>query len=168
MQSLDVISINLWQILISLCNLLILFFILKKFLYKPVMRITEERGKSLREQYSAAENARRLSEESRAEWEEKRRGAKEEARQIVADASKRAECISDGIVLEAKKNAADIIKKAKSEADAEYQKARSEIKKEIIDVSSALTEKILERELSENDRRSFIDKAISEMGDENE
>ncbi len=33
MQSLDVISVNLWQILISLCNLLILYLILKQFLY---------------------------------------------------------------------------------------------------------------------------------------
>ena len=42
MPSLDVISINLWQILISLCNLLILFLILKKFLYKPVRRVMQE------------------------------------------------------------------------------------------------------------------------------
>ena len=41
MQSLDVISINLWQMLISLCNLVILYAILKKFLYKPVRKALE-------------------------------------------------------------------------------------------------------------------------------
>ena len=35
MQSLEVISVNLWQILISLLNLLILFLLFKKFLFKP-------------------------------------------------------------------------------------------------------------------------------------
>ena len=36
MQALEVISINLWQILISLANLTILYKLVKKFLYKPV------------------------------------------------------------------------------------------------------------------------------------
>lgn len=44
MQSLEVFSLNLWQMLISLCNLIILFLILKKFLYKPVRRALEEQA----------------------------------------------------------------------------------------------------------------------------
>ena len=43
MPTLDVISVNIWSILISLCNLLILFFIIKKFLYKPVRKMLAER-----------------------------------------------------------------------------------------------------------------------------
>ena len=44
MQSLDIISINIWQILISLCNLVLLFLILKKFLYKPVHNVLAQRS----------------------------------------------------------------------------------------------------------------------------
>ena len=47
MQSLDVISVNIWQILISLCNLVILFLILKKFLFKPVQKVTQTRRAEL-------------------------------------------------------------------------------------------------------------------------
>ena len=43
MQSLDIISINLWQILISLANLLIIFLIFKKLLFKPVQNILAAR-----------------------------------------------------------------------------------------------------------------------------
>ena len=39
MQSLDVISVNIWQIVISLANLALLFLLLKKFLYQPVKRM---------------------------------------------------------------------------------------------------------------------------------
>ena len=42
-ESLDVIYINIWAIVISLVNLLILFLLLKKFLFKPVTRIMAER-----------------------------------------------------------------------------------------------------------------------------
>ena len=38
-QSLDIISVNLWQILISLANLLIITFILKRFLFKRVQAV---------------------------------------------------------------------------------------------------------------------------------
>ena len=38
MQSLSIISVNIWQILISFANLAILTWIIKKFLFKPVKR----------------------------------------------------------------------------------------------------------------------------------
>ena len=47
MQSLDVISINIWQIIISLCNLLIIYLILRKFLYAPVRKMLDEREQAV-------------------------------------------------------------------------------------------------------------------------
>ena len=43
MQNLSVISINIWQILISLVNLLLLTLAIKKFLFKPVQKVLETR-----------------------------------------------------------------------------------------------------------------------------
>ena len=48
-QSLDVISVNLWDILISLANLLILFILVKKFLFKPVKKVLEKRQSEIDE-----------------------------------------------------------------------------------------------------------------------
>ena len=70
MQSMEVISINIWQILISLCNLLVLFLILKKFLYKPVKKAMAERKAAVEEQYGAAEKAERSALASKEEWEQ--------------------------------------------------------------------------------------------------
>ena len=56
-QPLEVISVNLWQILISLCNLLLLFLIIKRFLYKPVKKVLAQRQAALQEQYDAAASA---------------------------------------------------------------------------------------------------------------
>ena len=57
MQSLDIISVNLWQILISLANLVILFLILKKFLYGPVTKMLAKRREEIDTQYTEAETA---------------------------------------------------------------------------------------------------------------
>ena len=47
MQFLDVISVNIWAILASLANLLILTLIIKKFLFKPVKKIVDARRKTI-------------------------------------------------------------------------------------------------------------------------
>ena len=57
MQNLDVISVNIWQILISLANLTLLFLIIKKFLYKPVKKVLQQRRDEIDSQYTAAAEA---------------------------------------------------------------------------------------------------------------
>ena len=49
MQNLDVISVNIWAILASLANLLILTLIIKRFLYKPVKKILDTRRAAIDE-----------------------------------------------------------------------------------------------------------------------
>ena len=57
MQSLEVISINIWSILISLANLCILYMLFKKFLYKPVKATLNARQEAIDAQYRAADEA---------------------------------------------------------------------------------------------------------------
>ena len=165
MQSLDVISINLWQILISLCNLLLLFLIIKKFLYKPVKRLLQERQSTLDQQYAAADNAQKQAEQSRVSWEEKLQGAQAEADILLKEETARAERRSAQIVSEAREKADIIVHEAEKQADLEHKKAQSEIKKEIVDVSALLTEKMLRREIRQEDHRDLIDAVISEIGE---
>ena len=57
MQTLEIISVNLWQILISLANLTILFLLVKKFLYKPVKKVLAQRQSEIDSHYDAAKQA---------------------------------------------------------------------------------------------------------------
>ena len=57
MQSLDVISVNIWQMLASLANLVLIFLLVKKFLYKPVKKMLETRQNAIQSDYDAAEDA---------------------------------------------------------------------------------------------------------------
>ena len=65
MQTLEVISINLWLVLISLANLAILYMLVKKFLYKPVKRTIANRQAAIEEQYRAAAEAEAAAAASR-------------------------------------------------------------------------------------------------------
>ena len=71
MQTLEIISINLWHVLISLANLILLFLIVKRFLFKPVMNLFEQRKAELDGRYAKADEAQRQANEAKAEWEAK-------------------------------------------------------------------------------------------------
>ena len=165
MQTLDVISVNLWQILISLANLFILFLGVKKFLFKPIKAVLDKRQSEIDERYASAEIAENEANLSRKEWEEKLSGAQMEADTILNNATENARYRGEQIVLKAEKEADGIIRTAKTEAELEKKKAALEIKKEIVEVSGALAEKMLEREIKTEDHRELIDSFIEKIGD---
>ena len=165
MQSLDVISVNLWQILISLANLTIIFLIVKKFLFKPVKNILAKRQAELDEQYDKAYSANENAQSNMQAWEEKMKSADDEADDIIKKATDVARRRSDKIVEEAKDKADGIIRQAETEAELERKKAEDDIKREIVDVSTSLAQQMIGRELNQQDHRRLIDSFIEGIGD---
>ena len=164
MQSLDVISVNIWQIVISLCNLVILFFILKRFLYKPVKKMMAARQAAIDEQYAAADEAKRVAEADQAAWAAKMQEADSTAEGIIKDARETAEHRSQQIVAEAHDRAEALVRQAETDAQLERRKAEADIKREIVDVSTELTEKMLGREIQTEDHRAMIDSFLEGLG----
>lgn len=166
MQNLGIISVNLWQILISLANLTILFLLLKKFLYKPVTKMLEERRAQIDQDYSDAETAKQNAEAKDAELTERLGNAKKEAEGIVKEAADTAKMRGDKIVEDARATADGIIRQAELDAELQRKKADEKIKEQIVDVSTALAEKMLEREINADDHKTLIDDFINNIGDE--
>ncbi len=166
MQSLEVISVNIWQILISLLNLLILFLLFKKFLFGPVNKMLANRQSEIDAKYDAADEAKRVAEEDKLLWDEKIGTVKAESDEIIKKAQDSAKRQGENIVTKAKEQADGIIRQAETQAQLEMKKAEDGIKKEIVEVSTALANKLLEREINIDDHRDFIDSFIEKIGDE--
>lgn len=166
MQHLDVISVNVWQILIALINLTILFLLLKKFLYKPVEKILKKRENELNEQYKKANTALENAENTKAEYETRLNGAKIKAEGIISEATATAASRSEKIVEGAREEADAIIKRAKTQAELEMARAEKDIKEQIVDVSSLLAQKLLEREINSDDQKRLIDSFIDRIGEQ--
>ena len=166
MQSLGVISVNLWQILISLLNLLLLFLIFKFFLFGPVKKMLAKRQAELDQRYNAADEAKRAAEEDRLFWDEKIGTVKAETDEMIKKAQDSAKRQGDTIVSKAKEQADGIIRQAETQAQLEMKKAEDGIKREIVEVSTALANKLLEREINADDHRGLIDSFIEKIGDE--
>ena len=164
-QTLEVISVNIWQILISLANLLLIFLILKKLLWKPVQKVMEERKAMVDKQFADAADAQAEAEADKAQWAEKLATADEEAAARIAEADETARRHGDRVIADAKEKAEGIIRHAEAEAELERQKATASMCEEIADLSTVLAEKVLEREINADDHRAMIASFLDEVGD---
>lgn len=167
-QSLDIISVNIWSILISLANLVIIFLILKKVLFKSVKKTLDTRRAQIDKLYDDAGAAKAEAEGSKELYEEKLAGAKAEAEGILYTARERADRMSEEIISDANAKAAARVKKAEEEIAQEKKKAMSEIKNDISTLSVDIAEKIIEREIDEKDHSELIDKFIVNVGHDDE
>lgn len=165
LESADIISVNIWQILISLANLLIIFLILKKFLWKPVKKVMDQRRAMVDKQFADAQQAEDKANADKAQWESKLATADQEAAARIAAADETARRHGDRVISEAREKADGILRQAEAEAALERQKAQAGIKQEIAVVGAALAEKMLEREMSTADHEKMIESFLDEMGD---
>ena len=166
MQPSEIISVNIWQIVVSLCNLVILFLIVKKFLYKPVCNMLKAREELLEKQKEEARQALDDAQSTKLELENQLKGASDRANEIVEEATLLAEKRREKIAEEARDEAEAIVKQAKAEAELHKKRAEDEIKTQIVEVSFALGEKLIEREIKEEDHHQLIDNFISQIGDD--
>lgn len=165
MQNLDIISINIWQVVISLANLVILFLILKKFLFEPVKKIKAQRENEIETQYKKAEKARKEADDLKAGWEDKITTADQKADEIISEAVERANERNEIMLYESREKADQIIRRAKADIERDRREARETIKKEIVDVSQVISEQIIGREINMDDHRDLIDDAIDKLGE---
>ena len=168
MQSLEIISVNVWQIVISLCNLALLSLALKHFLYKPVRAAMDKRQAAVDALMRDAETARDEAEASRASWQAKLDAAGSEAEGIVRTAVAEASDKGNAIIADARANADRITRQARQEAEAERQRMAESVRGEIIDVSYALAEKVLAREINQDDQRALVDSFLDGLESESD
>ena len=86
MQTLPIISINLWEMLFALLNLLILYLLVKKFLYQPVKKMLAGRQQTIDNEYKEAEDAKKKALSDKQTYEEKLSEAQSQADSLIQSA----------------------------------------------------------------------------------
>lgn len=163
MENLELISLNIWHVIATIANLLILTLIIKKFLFKPVKKIMAERQNQVDDIYKNAEESAAKAEADKRMYSEKLENAQTEADSIVKAATQRADRLGDEIVENAKRKAADTMQKAENDIALEKKKAMNELKNEISEISVQIAESVVGREISEEDHRDMIDSFIENL-----
>ena len=163
--TLDLVSIVPWEIITQLINLLLLFQLLKHFLFKPVQNILNARQAEIDKSYADAETAQTRAEELRDEYEKRISDAKAEAADIAKAASRKAQAHYDEVVGTAKADAARLREKAEAQIEQEKKKAMNELKDEISGIAVDIASKVVEREIDEKDHEELISEFIKGVGE---
>ena len=166
MQSLEIISVNIWSILVSLANLLIMFLILKRFLFKPVQKMMAARKQQVDQIYQDAKENRDSAINMKQEYEARLATAREEADGLVRNAEQTAQRKGDAIVAEANSQASHLKQKAEQEIAQEKKQMLQDVRGEISDIAVSIASKVVEREVKKQDYDGFVDEFIKNVGEQ--
>ena len=159
------VGVNLWTALFTLLNTLTIFFVAKKFLFKPVMKIIQDRQKEIDGLYEDADQAKSDAEALREDYQQKLSVAVETSERMVKEAVARAQSREEEIIRQANREANAIRDKASSDIAQEKKKAINDAKDEISVIAMAIAGKVVGREINADDQENLIDSFIDELGE---
>jgi len=146
---------------IAVINILVLCFILKKLLFKPVTKFMNNRTKKIEDALKEAEESKEMVRQMKLEYDEKIKVAKDEGQKVIEMYRNMAEKEYNSIIDSAKKEANQMILNAKAELEVEKEQLIASIKGEISDLVFATSEKILRKNLDNDTNRKLISEFIN-------
>ena len=160
----DFIGVNFWTALFVLLNTLTIFFVARKFLFNPVMKIITDRQQEIDDLYADAEKNKETAENLRTEYEQKLQDAKREGEKLVREAMVRGQTREEEILRQANEEADAIRRKAEADIAQEKKKALNDAKNEISDIAMTIAGKVVGRSLEDADQTRLVDEFIEELG----
>ncbi|HRI56536.1 MAG: F0F1 ATP synthase subunit B [Anaerolinea sp.] len=165
MDALSSLGINGPFLLAQIFNFFVLFILLRRFLFKPMVTMLESRKQRIADGLQAAELARREAEAERAQLQAQIDTERREAMERVAAASKRGETLAAEIESSARQDAQKILEDARGEAARERERIIAEAQDQIAELAMLAAEKVLGRELSNRDtQRAFVNQFLAANG----
>lgn len=154
-----------WELLFQIINTIILFIVLKKILFKPVLNIIDSREQGIKNDIAIGEQAKNKGLSLKQEYEQKLSIAKNEGQEIIKQATLRAEQKSDEIIYTAKEEASNLKERASQDIERERQKAVNEIKNDISNIAILAASKVIEKDIDQAKHEEMINKFIEEVGE---
>ena len=161
----DFISLELWTSIFTLCNLVILFFVMKKLLFKPVKKMIDSRQQEVDDMYANANQDKEAAAHMKTEYEEKLAKASEQSAEMLKDATRRAQKREEEILREAQEQAAQTLKRADDQIEMEKKRAMNDIKDEVSGMAVDIASAILTRDIKREEHAELIDSFIENLGD---
>ncbi|WP_308681115.1 F0F1 ATP synthase subunit B [Stomatobaculum longum] len=151
--------------ILTILNLFIQIFLMKKFLFKPIRRVLEERQKRADQNIRAAEQEKAEAEAVKAEYTKNMEQARAEAAGILERAKQDASQQADALLASARTEAQSLKTKAENDIRQEKKRVLNEAKDEIGGLAMDIAGRVIEREVHEADHRALIDDFLQKVED---
>ncbi|MCD8218807.1 MAG: F0F1 ATP synthase subunit B [Ruminococcus sp.] len=155
---------DIWTILFSVINILVLFFFLKKFLFGRVNAMLEKRAQMVQDDLDQAKQSAADAAALKSDYEQTLVGAKQEVRDILSAAEQRSRAQSNEITMQARQQADAILREAQKEIERERQRTLDGIQGEIADLALAAASKLMEQQVNDETNRALVNEFLTEEG----
>ena len=155
-------GISWTSILFHLVNVVILIVALYFLLYKPVKKIIYNHRQKLKDVFDENKKLEEDALEMKQKYEGMIEDVKQEAMRVSAEAAEKAQRKSDEIINHAKEQADNILENAKKDVAASKLRLKNEFRDSVSKMAVDIAEKVLEREVSEEDNKDIIDACLKE------
>ncbi len=147
----------LGDLIINIINILILFFVTKALLYKPVKKVFEKRKAEQGKLLEEAEQLKAHAMEKKEQYDALMADSAALRISTMEDAKAQAQAKAEEILEAARKEAAEITGTTRAKAEAEREKMLADAREELGAIAVELSGKILGREVTDADNRRIID-----------
>ena len=146
-------------------SFLLLVWLLSAKAWGPLMKMMEERRTHIEAMLAQAENERQQAEKIKGEYQEEMRKARQEAQEVIAKATKVSEARANEILAASRAESDKIKKSALVDIERERDRAISEVRAQVADLSVLVAEKIIRQKLDMKGQGELIEQFIQEVGE---
>jgi F-type H+-transporting ATPase subunit b len=161
-QAIEALGLNLGQLIAQIANFFVLLVILRLTLYKPILKMLDERKQRIAEGLNAAELARAEAAQAQANIEAQLAEGRKQGQEIVANAQQIAARIQAEAREQATKDRDASLERARAEIQLERDRAISELRGEFAEITVSAAEKVIGQSLDRTAHQRIIDEALAE------
>ena len=155
-------GINLPGLIAQLVNFAVLLLVLRMLLYKPILRMLDQRAQRIRESLSTADETKLAAERAEREVERRLEEARLEGQGLIAQAQQIANRVREEGRQEAESEAQALLERARSEIQLERDSAIAELRREFADLTVLAAEKVIGQSLDRQAHQRLIDQVLTD------
>lgn len=160
---LEALHLNFKVMFTQLVGFILLFWLLKKFLFGPVGDMIRKRTEEIKGEYENNEKGRKEVEDLKNEYQKKILDLKEEGKKIIAEGKANAEKEREEIIARANVEAEEIIKAAFEKIKDEKEKVSVQLKSKLADISIEAASMVLSKSISKEDHRELFNNYLAKI-----
>lgn len=146
-------------------NFIILFIVMQKMFFPYLMEEMKKREEMIKKDLDEAESVNAEALSLKEEYEAKLKGARQEATQIIQQASSEGERIKNELIAESKTEAHHITQRARTEIEQEKRKVMEELKNQVAALASAMAAKVLRESLDQESQQKIMEQILKKVGE---
>ena len=159
----DLLKPDFGVMLLTICNFLLLVYLLKKFAWKGIIGALEKREQQIADDKQQAQQARQLAQELQSQWEEKLNRVAQEAAQKIEQAVQTGEAQRNQLLADAKMQAERLVEQAREQIEAEKTKALAEVRGEVVRTAMLAAQKVVQQQLNPTAAQDAVARVLAEI-----